>query len=160
MPSTPPQLVLEILHVVGAAVIVGWFAVLPMWKGAATRSGDPQVIAHFLRSEESAEKRLVLPAVVILLVTGVLMTLGPFAMAWNLLRVRWVQASVVLTIILGVLLVAGLAAPRRKMLDLVEKGEGTGPAMDKLWGEWRTALLAGAVLSVLATGYMVYQGSF
>jgi hypothetical protein len=31
--------------------------------------------------------------------------------------------------------------------------------MDKLWGEWRTALVAGAVLAVLATSYMVYQGS-
>lgn len=159
MASTTPQLILEILHVISATVIVGWFAVLPMWKAAATKSGDPNVVAHFLRSEGTAEQRLVLPSIVILLVTGVLLTLGPWRMGFDLTRARPMQGLLVIAIILGILLVAGLAAPRKKMLELVEKGEGTGPAMDKLWGEWRTALLAGAVLSVLATGYMVYVGS-
>lgn len=148
----------EVLHVLGASVVVGYYAILPMAKAAATKAGEPGVMRHFLVSSRDAERRVVLPALALVLLTGIALTVGPFERL-NLERSRTMQVAILLTLVLGVLLYAGLSTPGKKMLDLLEKGEGQGPAMDKLWGEWRTALLAGALLAALATGVMVWQGA-
>lgn len=152
------SVVLEVAHVLGATVLVGYFAILPMWKSAATRSGDPGALRSFLVWSRDLERRLVLPAIALLLLTGFALTAGPYAVA-SLVFERWPQASIILTLVLAVIVFLGMGTPAKKMLGLVEKGEGVGPAMDKLWGEWRTSLLAGALLSIVSIALMVYKGS-
>ncbi|HUR69603.1 MAG TPA: hypothetical protein VM370_10185, partial [Candidatus Thermoplasmatota archaeon] len=100
----------------------------------------------------------VLPALLVVLLTGLALVVGPYAMV-RLAVSRWPQASIALGVILAILLVVGLGGPTKKMLALVDAGEPSGPAMDKLWGEWGTALAAGALLALVATGMMVYQAS-
>lgn len=147
---------LQLIHVFGAMVVVGYLAVIPMWRGALRKDADPGVVKAFLETLVSVQMRVVLPAVGLLVLTGLLMTVGPLAEGYALALSRMAQAGLVIGVVLGFMIVSGLGGPAKKMLSLLEKGEGTGPAMDKLWGDWRTALLAAAVLSVVATGLMVF----
>lgn len=149
---------LEVFHVLGSSILVGYFALLPLWKLAATRAGDASATRQFLLLARDLERRLVLPALGLIIVTGLALTNGPYATA-SFVFERWPQASLVISLILGFILLVGLGTPTRKMLAFVEKGEGNGPAMDKLWSEWRTSLLAGALLSLVALAIMVYKGS-
>lgn len=147
---------IQLLHVVGASVVVGYLAVIPMWRAAVAKSPEPSALSAFLDTLQRVQTRVVLPALGLLLVTGLLMTIGPFAEHYDLLDDPWAQAGVAMTLVLGFLVVSGLGGPAKKMLDLAQKGETTGPAMDKLMGEWRTALIAAAILSLAATGFMVF----
>jgi uncharacterized membrane protein len=147
---------LQFLHVVGAMVVVGYLAVIPMWRAAVSKSSDATVVAAFLRSVTNVQNRVVLPALGLLILTGLLMVVGPLREGYDLVVSRWAQGGLVLSLVLGFILVTGVAGPTRKMLPLVEKGEATGPAMEKLWGDWRTAVLSAAVLALAATALMVY----
>lgn len=147
---------IQFLHVVGASVVVGYLAVIPMWRTAVAKSTEPSALRAFLDTLQRVQMRVVVPALGLLLLTGLLMTIGPFAEHYDLLAERWAQAGVVMALVLGYLIVSGLGGPAKKMLDLAEKNETTGPAMDKLMGEWRTALIAAAILSLAATGFMVF----
>lgn len=149
---------LEVLHVIGASVLVGYFALAPLWKASATRSGSTSDLRGFLSLSRDLERRLVLPSLAVVIATGLLLTNGPYAVA-SFVFERWPQASLVISLILGFILLVGMGAPVKKMLAFVDKGEGTGPAMDKLWSEWRTSLMAGALLSLVVLAISVYKGS-
>jgi uncharacterized membrane protein len=158
----PPtaSIAIETLHVLSAIVVVGYYAIVPMWKGAATKSTEPAALRLFFHGSRSLERRAVYPALGALLLTGLLMAFLP--RPYNLIdptRARtWILGVIAITIVLGVLLWS-LSGPSKRMQTLAEAGETSGPAMDKLWGEWRTSLGAGAILSIVAVVLMVYQGS-
>ncbi|HVM44980.1 MAG TPA: hypothetical protein VM582_03505 [Candidatus Thermoplasmatota archaeon] len=152
---------LQTVHVVGAMVVVGYLAVIPMWRAALRKDAEPGVVRAFLETLRSVQHRVVLPALGIVVLTGILLSNGPLAerASYSLLTWRPGQAGLAISLILAVILWSGLGGPAKKMLDLVEKGEHAGPAMDKLWGDWRTALVSAALLSLVATAVMVF-GAF
>ena len=160
MADTNIEISVQSLHVLSAIVVVGYYALLPMWRSAVARSTDAGAWKTFFDASRSLQERAVLPALGLLLVTGLALVFLPPPN--NLVDFRssrnWVLGVTAITVILGVLLYS-LSGPAKKMRALVEAGEGTGPAMDKLWGEWRTSLLSGAVLGIVAVVLMVYQGS-
>lgn len=148
---------LQLVHVIGAMVVVGYLALIPMWRGALRKDAEPGVLRNFLETIVSVQDRLVLPALGLVVLTGILMGVGPLQEGYRLVAWRIGQASLVIALVLGFILWNGLGAPAKKMLSLVEKGEQTGPAMDKLWSEWRTALLSASLLALVVTGLMVFS---
>lgn len=152
----PVYNVLNVLHVLGAAVLVGYFSVIPMWRASARRAADPAVLPHALDTMQTTQMRLVGPALGLLVLTGLGMTVGPWR-RFDLLEDRWTLTGLMIWAALAIILVAGLTLPMRKMRTLLANGEGVGPAMDKLWSDSRTAVLAGALISVVAVVLMVWQ---
>lgn len=147
---------LQLLHVVGAMVVVGYLAVIPMWRSALQKDAEPNVLRAFLGTLASVQTRVVLPAIGLLFVTGLLMVVGPLAEGVPLQFSRMSQAGIAIALIFGFIVWNGLGQPAKKMLALVEKGEHQGPAMDKLWSDWRTALMSASLLALVATGLMVF----
>lgn len=148
---------LQLLHVVGAMVVVGYLAIIPMWRAALRKDAEPTVVRAFLETVSRVQMMVVLPALAVIIVTGLLMTWGPLHEVYRFSTSVMSKTGLGIALVLSVILVMGLGAPTRKMLALVEKGEGQGPAMDKLWGDWRTALLAATVLALAATALMVFN---
>lgn len=155
--ATATYLVVKYLHVVASAVALGYVALLPMWRNAAARTNDAAILRHALEVIRSLQSRLAIPTLAIAVVTGLLLTVGPLATTYDLTRSRWAQGAAVVGTIFAILVVFGLSGPVKKMLPLVEKGESEGPAMDKLWSEWRTSLAAAALLGLVSVALMVYR---
>lgn len=147
---------IQLVHVVASMVVVGYLAVIPMWRGALRKDAEASVIRAFLETLQRVQAMVVLPAIAIIIVSGLLMVAGPFREGYLLSVSRMAQAGLVIALILGFIVWSGLGQPAKKMIALVEKGEHAGPAMDKLWGDWRAALYSAAVLSLVATGLMVF----
>lgn len=150
---------LETLHILGAMVVVGYLAVIPMWRAALKKDAEPAILRGFLSTVTSVQQRVVLPALGLVILTGIVMTTGSIgaAEAYDLSRTRMAQTGLIIGLVLGFVLWSGLGGPSKKMLSLVEKGEHAGPAMTKLWGDWRVALLAASALAIAATTVMVFS---
>lgn len=155
--ATPAYLVVKYLHVVASAVALGYVALIPMWRNAAARTNDATILRHALEVIRSLQARLAIPTLAIAVATGLLLTVGPLATTYDLARSRWAQGAAVVGIVFAILVGFGLGGPVKKMLPLVEKGEHQGPAMDKLWGEWRTSLAAAALLGLVSVALMIYR---
>lgn len=155
--ASTAYLVVKFLHVVAAALAVGYVALTPMWQRAASRAGDAGFLRLTLETIRSLQARIAWPTAIVLVVTGLALVVGPLATTYDLSRSRWAQGATVLGLAFATMLAFGLSGPVRKMLPLVEKGEHEGPAMDKLWADWRSALYAAALLGLVAIALMVYR---
>lgn len=155
--ATTAYLVVKYLHVVASSVALGYVALTPMWRNAAARAKDATILRHALEVIRSLQVRLAIPTLAVAVVTGLLLTVGPLATTFELTRSRWAQGAAVVGTVFAILVAFGLTGPVKKMLPLVEKGEHEGPAMDKLWGEWRTSLAAAALLGLVSVALMIYR---
>lgn len=151
---------LKWLHVLFASVVVGYFAILPMIRARLKGATDPALHRASLDLLKTLDTRLALPSIGLLLVTGLVMTLALPESPFQLATTRWAVSGLVLAIILGILVALSLGGAVRRMLVLADKGEIVGPDADKAWGDWRVAVLSGALLSVVAVGLMVFKPGF
>lgn len=160
------------LHVVASTVVVGLAATFPMLRASARKNGDPAVVRHNVVQMKDLLLRLMAPALALLVVTGLLMTLVPLPnnerVVYPFSANRWVVSGTILwAAITFVFLVSGLTA-LRKLQALPSGGASTeDPAAanasdeakqtKKLWSDWRVAALFGALLALAAVFLMVYK---
>lgn len=148
---------LQLFHITSAAVVLGYLAFAPFWRALGMRANDAKVLGATMQGLRDGLVMMALPAMGVLIVSGIAMSFRATSDQLYDIRVaRWLQASVVVAIVLAIMLY-GLLTPLKKMAPLVDAGEAKGPAMDKLWGEWRTSLLMASLLALVATGLMIYN---
>lgn len=147
---------LQFVHIAGVAVLLGYLAFAPLWRTAAARATDPGIVRHTVDLMRSGLVMVTFPAFVVVLASGIAMSFRSTSQGLYGLDMTWIRASVLMTLVLGVLLY-GLLGPLRKMKPLLDAGEPRGAATDKLWSEWRTSLMMAALLALVTTGLMIYN---
>ncbi|MEA3199609.1 MAG: putative integral rane protein [Thermoplasmata archaeon] len=137
------------LHVLSAAAVVGGVAALPMIRAFTRREGMPG--AATARVLESIGQRLVVPAAVLLLLTGLTMASG---FSWvtspySFRTARWTIVGLTIWIAVTVLMSTLVGIAERK----IAKGEPEAPH----WARWRVGIGLSALLLVLAVFVMVFK---
>ena len=135
---------LHLAHIIGAIVWVGGGLMLSVIGLRARRSGDVGIIRDFAQTLAYVGLRLFMPAVLVLLVTGVLLVLsggGNFGQLWILLAL----GGFAVAFVIGVGYLSGVAVE----LELVaSQSDASATAVGALLGRWIAGW--GIVLLVLA----------
>jgi uncharacterized membrane protein len=139
-----PFLWLHFAHIIGATVWVGGGLVLGVIGLRARHSGDVVIIRDFAKTLAYVGLRLFLPAVVVLLVTGVWLVLlgsGTFGQLWVLLALGGFAVAFVIAV--GYL--SGVVVELERGAS---QSDASAAAVGALLGRWITGW--GVVLLVLA----------
>lgn len=148
--------VLQFLHIASAAVLLGYFAFAPLLRATSANAPDPGIARYTVDVLKKALLWITFPAFVAVLASGIAMSFRSTSQGLYGLDMTWIRASLLMTLVLGVLLY-GLLGPLRKMKPLLDAGEPRGAATDKLWSEWRTSLMMAGLLALVTTGLMIYN---
>ena len=143
------------LHILFAIVAVGFNASYVVWLVRARR--DPEHLEFALRGVKFMDDWVANPAYGLLFLSGLLLV---FLLPWNLVQSFWLEAALVLWLVL-VILGYGVYTPTlsRQLKVLAEKGAG-----DEQY-QWldRRATLVGQALAVIVlviVGLMVFKPTF
>jgi len=145
------------LHIFSAVVGFGIVFAYPLFMTVGARL-DPAAMAWFHQMQQAVSRRLVSPALVLVVIFGV--ALASKFNAWSALYVQWgIGASIVIGGLEGMVLIPGagrLAELARR--DVGEHGEGRTPGT-ALSAEYhrvqRQVLLVAALISVLVLATVV-----
>jgi uncharacterized membrane protein len=139
-------LVLKLLHITAVIVFVGNIAGGLYWYEHAARARDPRLLAHALDGVIRSDRLFTLPAVLIIILTGVALAIhGHFP----LLSTSWIFWSLVLFSISGILFAVRVAPLQHRLRALAEEGAASGAfaaehfgALALQWRLWGAAALA------------------
>jgi uncharacterized membrane protein len=137
---------LHLAHVAGAILWVGGGVMLSVIGFRARRSGDLAVIREFARTLSYVGLRLLTPAVVVVLVSGVWLVL--VSAEWSLTQV-WVLLALGAFVVAFLVGAVFLSRSALQLERVVTQGQDQGlePARDAL-GRWLVGY--GVVLAILA----------
>jgi uncharacterized membrane protein len=155
-------LTLKWLHIITAGIVLGLLAAYPMLPGHSPRDAlDARATRHVLAFLDKANNWLLIPSIVLLFVTGILMSVGPFAI-WNLFEGEgfWIILGMVLWLGIAGIVAGLMAGVIKEMKALVDGGEAQSPRMGKLWKQFRWGLIAGIIVTLAALWVMVFQPGF
>jgi uncharacterized membrane protein len=114
---------LKLVHILLAITAVGFNASYAIWLGRAGQMSK-EINEFALRGVKFMDGRIASPAYGFLLVTGLLMVfIGP----WSL-TTRWIDAALVLFVILVLLAVFGYTPALRNQITALEAGGPNSPA--------------------------------
>lgn len=114
---------LKLVHILLAITAVGFNASYAIWLGRAGQMSK-EINEFALQGVKFMDQRIANPAYGLLLVTGLLMVfIGP----WSL-TTRWIDAALVLFVILVLMAVFGYTPALRKQIAALETGGPNSPA--------------------------------
>jgi uncharacterized membrane protein len=145
---------LLVVHILGAMVWVGGGVMLTLIGVRARSSSDPNAMGEFARVVPYVGPRVLGPAVVVLLVTGVLMVLR--SAAWNFSQV-WVLLALGLFVLAFVI---GAIYLSRVGIEMARVAGGDGVAIAKgaaLLNRWLLGYGAILLLLLVAVWDMVFK---
>lgn len=150
-------LTLNLLHILSAAVLIGGVAAFPLLRREAQRATDPAVARHNLHVLNRVGNLLLVPAIVLLFVTGMLMGAGPWA-RWNMFlpQGRWALVGMMMWAVLAAA-VGYLVGVVKQMGPVADEEGMDGGRLRRLWVQYRWAVIATAVLAVATEAVMVYK---
>lgn len=127
--------IIRFVHILSAMFLIGMIPLEFLLVRRVLASGDHPRIAKTFHDLEWVENRVAIPTVVLLLGSGLLMILGPYA-KWPLFSAPWFP-----TIGLGLLaatlaLMAGLIPARYKVIRTWAEAGGQGPMPAQDWKAW------------------------
>jgi uncharacterized membrane protein len=144
---------LHFLHVLAATVWVGGGLMLSLIAVRARSSPDPRAISEFGRTLPYVGLRVLMPAVVIVLVTGVWMVLA--GSEFNLSQ-AWVIAGLglfVIAFLIGAVYMSRIGI----QLDRATRAESDSPGLRALLDRWIAGYAAVLVILIVALWDMVFK---
>lgn len=155
-------LTMKWLHILGAGVVLGLLAMLPLTPIRSPRSPEDRAIAeHVLSFLHKATYWFMLPAIVVLFVTGLVMSVPPVAVLEPFSREgRWIVLGMALwTLIAGIVggFMGGIA---REMQTTAQRDSGSDRRLEDLWRQYRLGIVASIVVTLTAIWVMVFQPAF
>ena len=144
---------LRFAHIIGAVVWVGGGLMLSVVGLRARRSGDIAIIRDFAQTLAYVGLRLFMPAVLVILVTGVWMVLsggGDFLQLWVLLALAG----------FAVALVIGVGYLSRTVVELervASQSDASAAAVGALLGRWIAGWGLVLLVLVFTLGDMVFK---
>ena len=143
---------LHVAHILGAVVWVGGGLMLSVIGLRARRSGDSAIIREFAQTLAYVGLRLFMPAVLVLLVSGVWMVLsgyGSIGQLWILLALGGFAAAFVI----GAVYLSGVVVELERVAS---QGDGSPTVVRALLGRW----IAGWGIVLLVLVFTVWDMVF
>jgi uncharacterized membrane protein len=144
-------LVLKFIHILAAITAVGSNISYTVWIIRAQR--DPSHTAFALNGIRFLDNRVANPAYGVLLVTGLAMV---FVAGYSLLTL-WIDVALVLFVVVVVLAAAFYSPTLRDQIKLVEAGDTTSAAFERLASRNQTVGIAIGVIVLLILVMMVFK---
>lgn len=107
-------LLLKLAHILAAVVAVGANVTYTFWIRRAER--DPQHLAWTIGSIRKLDRTIATPSYVVVLLTGLAMVMGGYFS----FEARWIQAAIVLYVVVVILAIAVYAPTFRRQLRAAE----------------------------------------
>lgn len=142
--------VLRLVHILAAMFLIGMVPLEFLLVRRVLASGEHARMAKTLHDLEWVENRVAIPTVVLLLGSGLAMTVGPFG-RWSLFSAPWFP-TVGLALMAAILvLFAGVVPARYKVIRQWAEAGGQGPMPAQDWKSWYSlaAVLAFAAVYVM-----------
>jgi uncharacterized membrane protein len=146
-------LVFKVLHITAVIAFLGNIAAGLFWYEHAARSRDPRLLAHALDGVIRSDRLFTIPAVVIIILTGVGLAIHGHL---SLLRTSWIFWSLVLFSISGILFAARVAPLQLRLRALAAAGADSGvfeyerfAALARRWQAWGAAALAAPLAALV-----------
>lgn len=155
-------LLLKWAHIVTAGVVVGMLVTYPFLPtGIPQDSNERAVTRHMLRFLHRSSNALLIPSLVILFVTGLFMSVGPFS-EWEVFgrEGQWIVVGMFLWTLVAAIVGGVLLGLVKEMLSLAERDELNSPRLAKLWKQFRWGYFTGAAVSLATIWVMVFQPVF
>ena len=144
-------LIVKYIHILAAIVAVGFNISYVVWIIRARRS--PEHTAFALKGVKFLDDRIANPAYGVLLITGILMGF----LAGYSLTTFWIDAALVLFVLLIVVAVAFYTPSLRDQIKLVESGDTTSAEFHRLEQRGQVAGQALAVIVLVILAMMVFK---
>lgn len=149
-------LVLKALHVFAVVIFLGNIITGLFWHAHAARTRDAKVISHAMGGIILSDRLFTMPAVVVILVSGVLLAVHG---GYPLLRTGWILWPIILFSVSGLAFMFRVAPLQRQLLAVAQAGAEWGDfdymAYHKLavaWELWGAiALLTPAAALLIMT---------
>lgn len=155
-------LTLKWLHILAAALVFGLLATFPFLPtGKPDDLRERAVLRHMLAFLDVSSNALLVPSIVLLFVTGLLMSVGPFS-DWDVLGAegQWIVVGMFLWMLVAGIVGGALLGVVKEMKSLDARGEARSERMASLWRQFRWAYASGAAVSLAAMWVMVFQPVF
>jgi uncharacterized membrane protein len=144
---------LKALHVFAVVLFVGNIVTGIFWKTHAERTRDPRLIAHAFEGLTASDRWFTVPAVFLIIVSGVLAAIEG---RLPILGTGWILWSIVLFAIAGIVFMAWVAPLQRRIASFARAAERAGQ-LD--WGAYRALArrweMAGALAALTPLGALV-----
>jgi uncharacterized membrane protein len=148
---------LKLLHILGAIVWVGGGVMLSLVGGRAKKSGDPRIIADFAKTLSYVGLRALMPAVIVVLVTGVWIVLATSGFSFTQLWVLLALGAFAIAFLIGAVYLSRVA------INLERLATGTNPeplAIRDLLSRWIIGYQVILLVLVFAVWDMVFKPGF
>lgn len=153
---------LKWIHLIAAALVLGLLAAYPFLPpGTPADEKERAVVRHALAFLNASSSWLLVPSVVVLFITGVLMSVGPFS-EWDMFgrEGQWIIAGMFLWTLVAALVAGLMLGIVKEMLTLAEAGELASGRMRTLWKQFRWGYFLGAAVTLATFWVMVFQPVF
>ena len=146
-------LIVKYIHILAAIVAVGFNISYAVWIIRARRS--PENTAFALKGVKFLDDRIANPAYGVLLLTGILMVF----LAGYSLTTFWIDAALVLFVLLIVVAVVFYTPALREQIKLVESGDSSSAEFNRLARRGQVAGQALGVIVLVILAEMVFKPS-
>jgi uncharacterized membrane protein len=145
---------IHFVHILGAIVWVGGGVMLLLIGARARSSNDPHAILEFARILGYVGLRALMPAVIVVLVTGVWMVLDSSAWHFSQLWVRLALTLFGLAFLIGAVFLSRIGIQMQRALDAGASGLADGETLVRRWMVGYGVVL---VILVVAVWDMVFK---
>ncbi len=153
-------LLLKLLHIAAVIMFIGNISTGLFWHRHAARTRDPRLLAHTVEGIILSDRLFTIPAVIIIVITGVLAAIQGHL---PLLRTGWIAWPILLFTLSGLVFMFSVVPLQRQLRDIARAGAASGAfdyaqyhARALRWEYWGAVALitplAALVLMVLKPG--------
>ena len=151
-------LLLKTIHILSVVLFLGNIITGLFWKAQADSTRDSRLQAHALRGVIRSDAVFTIPAVVLIIATGVWLALEG---GLPLLGTRWIAWSLIAFAISGILFGVFVAPMQRRMMNealaATQGDEWPSAAYRRMSRIWETAGIVAILLPLGALALMVYK---
>jgi uncharacterized membrane protein len=135
-------------HILSAMTLIGMIPLEYLLVRRVLASRDHPRIAKLFDDLEWVENRIAIPTAVVLLGSGLLMTVGPLA-RWELFAAPWFPLVGLILLLMMLVLFAGIVPSRYKLIRNWAHAGGAGEMPAKDWRAWYGLAAALALVVVI-----------
>jgi uncharacterized membrane protein len=151
-------LLLKLIHVAAVIIFLGNIITGHFWMHLAIKSKDINIIRHSVLGVMRSDKIFTIPAVIIIIVAGILAALYGNI---SVLRTGWIVWYITLFSLSGVIFSTKLSVVLGKILKLINDQQGNGElewiSINSLYKQWNSWALVAIMLPLAALVMMVLK---
>jgi len=145
---------LKLLHVAAVILFLGNIVTGLFWHSHAARTRDPRLLAHAVDGIIRADRLFTLPAVVVIVASGLAAAVEA---GYPILRTGWIRWSLVLFSVSGLAFMFRVAPLQRRLLALAAAGGFEWERYRRLARAWELWGLVALITPVAALVLMVLK---